>query len=90
MTRVFELQELGRVEFLKMVCSNSKGALCSFRASIRDGRDILCINIEKAEHVDLGTLSAEFRQFIHYLIAYSFGGAYSIADLTAEASDSLF
>lgn len=90
MTRVFDVQELGRVEFLTMFCSNSKGVLLQYRASIRDGRDILSIHVDKAEGVDLGTLSSEFQQFIHYLCAYVYSGSYSVFDLNNTASDTIF
>lgn len=73
-----------------MFCSNSKGALLQYRATIRDGRDILSIHIDKAECVDLGTLSSEFQQFIHYLCAYVYTGSYSVADLNINASDTIF
>lgn len=90
MTRVFDVQELDRVEFLTMFCSNSKGALLQFRATIRDGRDILSIHIDKAEGVELGTVSSEFRQFIHYLCAFVYSGSYSVDDLNNTASDTIF
>lgn len=90
MTRVFDVQNLDRVEFLTMVCTNSKGGLLQFRATIRDGRDILSIHVDKAESVDLGTVSSEFRQFIHYLCAYTYTGSYSVEDLNNTASDSIF
>ena len=71
-----------------MFCSNSKGALVQFRASIRDGRDILSIHINKGDSVDLGTVSAEFRQFIHSLTAYL--GSFNLAQLSEAYSDSIF
>lgn len=90
MTRVFDVQQLDRVEFLTMFCTNSKGGLLQFRATIRDSRDILSIHVDKGESVDLGTVSSEFRQFIHYLCAYVYSDSYSVSDLNNTASDSIF